>query len=272
MADTPTEGEISMNSVKDDETSTDSPSENKETEDTQSAEGDEEKNTQQEDDAGDDDSTEDDATGGDDDDTEDDSKETPFHEHPRWKQRETEWDKRFNDQETRHQDDLAKIREDFGNDKKSAESKAMPSWFGGDQKQWDAYQADRVAEIKEAEDRVIKRFEGTKSAEQKAVEDATAFMKSEIVAIQDDKDLNPSGKPVDPNKLLKVVMDNELVDSKGRWNYRAGMKIMNASSKAPVKKTDNKKKIAGATTSESTGEDKPKAYKTTKDFQQNRPW
>ena len=86
-------------------------------------------------------------------------------------------------------------------------------------------------------------------------------MQSEVQEIEVDKKLNPEGKKVDPNKLLRIVMDNDLVDSKGRWNYKAGWSLMQGTAKKSTSKTD-RKKIVGATTSESSGEEKTKAYKT----------
>jgi len=204
----------------------------------------------------------------------DPDKDKPFHEHPRWKQRETEWETRFNQQEARHQEDLKAIREEFGAARKANETQEMPIWFGGTQEQWDAYRKDRDVEIKAAEDRAYERINNAKTSEEKAIEEATAYMQSEMATIESDKTLNPNGIKVDPNKLLKVVMDNELVDSKGRWNYRAGFKILQAQTpapKAPVV-TKERKAIAGATGTESKPETKPAPYKTSADFKKSKPW
>ena len=202
----------------------------------------------------------------------DTDKDKPFHEHPRWKQRETEWEKRFNEQETRHQDDLKAIREEFGTARKdNAEQVKIPSWFGGTQEQWDAYRADRDAEIKIAEDRAYERVNAVKSAQDKAVAEATSYMRSEMSAIESDKTLNPNGAKIDPNKLLKIVTDNDLVDSNGRWNYRAGFRMMQASDNS-LARTGERKTVAGATNSEAKGESKPSPYKTSNDFKKNRPW
>lgn len=203
----------------------------------------------------------------------DTDKDTPFHEHPRWKQRETEWDKRFNDQESRHQEDLKAIREEFGNARKdNAEQVKIPSWFGGTQKQWDAYRVDRDADIKTAEDRAYERLNSEKSGQEKAVAEATTYMQNEVSAIENDKTLNPTGAKIDPNKLLKIVIDNDLVDSKGKWNYRAGFRMMQASGNTSISKPGERKTVAGATNSESKAESKPAPYKTTSDFKKNRPW
>lgn len=201
-------------------------------------------------------------------------KDAGFLDHPRWKEREEDWKKRFNDQEERHQADLKAIREEFGTARKdNAKQTEIPSWFGGTQEQWDAYRADRDQEIKQAEDRAIERVKGEKTAEEKAIKEATDYMQSEITAIESDKELNPDGSKIDPNKLLKFVLDNDLVDSKGKWNYRAGFRMMKANGGTTTQNNGDRKKIAGATTSESKAESKPQAFKTGADFKGNkRPW
>jgi hypothetical protein len=251
------EGEITFpTETNSDETAADSQSEKGTETDTQSSEGD---NTQTEED------------------------KLPFHKNPRWTQRETEWNQRFNDQEKRHQDDLKSIREEFKEARKdNAEQTKIPSWFGGTQEQWDAYRADRDAELIAAEDRAEKRaidkIKNERGSEDKAVKDATEYLHSEVDAIQADKVLNPTGAKIDAEKLLKIVLDNQLIDTKGRWNYRAGFKIMNgtqATAPAPKPKTEEKKAIADASTSNkgaAGGNDSKPSIATSQSFKNNRPW
>jgi hypothetical protein len=211
-------------------------------------------------------------------------KDVPFDEHPRWQQREREWNDRFNSQETRHQEDLKAIREEFGAARKTNEqSTKIPSWFGGTQEQWDAYRADRDAELKSAQDAAIERVtrerDSASEAEQKAVKEATDFMRSEMSEIEADKDLNPAGVKFDKKTaetLLKTVLDNNLVDTKGRWNYRAGFRIMQGqkpAASAPKPNVEEKKKVAAATAGAGGTGDQPKpTFATSKDFERNRPW
>lgn len=212
-------------------------------------------------------------------------KDLPFHEHPRWKQREEEWNTRFNSQEVRHADELKQaleaIRLEFKSDRQAnADNTKIPAWFGGDQSQWDAYRADRDAELQAAEARAeakaYERITRESTNQSTAIEQATQYMRSEIEAIENDKTLNPNGVKIDPELLLKVVLENELVDSKQRWNYRAGFKLMQSMQPAPATPpkvdTQEKKKLAGALGSDSKGETKEQAFKTTKDFKTNRPW
>lgn len=207
----------------------------------------------------------------------DPNKDLPFHEHPRWKEREKAWEDRFNTQETRHQEDLRKIREEFGAARKeNAQNTEIPPWFGGTQEQWDAYRKDRDTELKAAEDRAYERLKNEKSSEDKAVKEATDFMNAEIAAIESDKELNPSGEKIDANKLLKIVLDNDLIDSKGRWNYRAGFRILQGQTtvKTEQNNTGDRKKLAGASIADNKGESKPSNIKTSSDFRKPgaRPW
>ena len=82
-----------------------------------------------------------------------------------------------------------------------------------------------------------------------------------------------SGEKVDRNKLLKIVQDKELIDSKGRWNYKAGAEFLKLSEK-PRNNTElnEKKKLAASTTSDDKPETQPKDFKTQEDFRVNKPW
>jgi len=250
MVDVPNEGDLNLGTG--DTPPEASPAENKELDDTQTDEG-EDINTHI--DAGE---------GNPEDD------KLPFHKHPRWLERETEWQTRFNDQESRHQEDIKKLREEFGS-AKGGENTEIPSWFGGSEAQWQdflKFQDQRLAGVQK---NTLSQIEEAKQAEDKAIKEATDFMQSEIQAIEQDKNLNPDGKKIDANKLLKIVIDNDLVDSKGRWNYKAGMAFYKQSAK-PAPSTEDRKKIAAANTSETKGEAKPQAFKTSEDFKTDRPW
>lgn len=194
-------------------------------------------------------------------------------------------EKRVGEVEKKNLETIEAIRKEFGGQRQdNADQAKIPKWFGGDQAQWDDYRADLDARLNAAEERAITRVteNSTKKseAETKAVEEATEYMKSELSAIGADKDLNPTGKPLDQKQaeaLLQIVLKNELVDTKGRWNYRAGMRILNAQKPvtAPVvDKNKDKKALAGATVENSgnSGADKPKNYKTAADFKKKRPW
>jgi hypothetical protein len=200
-----------------------------------------------------------------------DDKDVPFHQHPRWLERENEWKNRYNESEKRHQDDLMKIRAEFSAAKKENSDPNIPEWFGGNAAQWEAYQKDQTTLLSQAEERALKRITEEKETKDKAIKEATDFMQEEMTAISNSKEINPAGLKVESDKLLKFVVDNDLVDSKGRWNYRAAFRLMNANAPIPKPPAD-RKVIAAATTSNDKSETKPAQFKTNLDFKKNRPW
>lgn len=204
-------------------------------------------------------------------------KEKPFNEDPRWIKREDNWKERFDNQDKQHADDMKALREEFTEKTKPEPSTdvKIPSWFGGDEDQWTDYQKHEDERLKSAEEKAVVRMQEKQTDDQKAIDDATEYMGKEIGEIENDSKLNPKGEKIDRNKLLKFVMDNELVDTQGRWNYRAGYKLLSAGVQNTKKEEiDEKKKLAGATTSEKGAEEKTPDYMTSDDFKKEgkRPW
>ena len=205
----------------------------------------------------------------------------------RWVERESDWKKRFNDQEVRHTSELTKLREDFDQrfSKFSPEAKPdapveVPQWFGGEEDAWKQYSTHTQKLIDQAVERAVEKSLSTiterSQAEQKAIDEATKWFQDEAEAIESDKELNPQGLKVDRNKLLKTALDNKAVDpDTGKWNYRLAFKLMKPSEVFQAKKDLNERKnLANATTSDNRGESKPQAFKTSEDFKdpQKKPW
>lgn len=201
----------------------------------------------------------------------------PFNEHPAWKEREKTWTERFNEQEQRHQADLQKLREEFGGKKPApaapaADEADIPDWFGGTAEQWAAFEAKVQERAEKAYEAREAKAREAKEAEEKAVADANEYLKTELAAIEADKTLNPTGEKIDRNKLLKFVLENHLVDDQNRWDYRKGYRFMKASEHTKASHAGDRKKVAGATTSEQRAEKPATALKTREDFQKKRPW
>ena len=194
--------------------------------------------------------------------------------HPRWIERDNDWKERFNNQEKRHVEEIEQIREEIrgGNKETKTTSTEVPSWLGGDENQWVAFQEWNTQLITNAITETLKEFQTRSTSEQRAVDDATTFFNGEVTAIESDKTLNPQGVKIDRNKLLKTALDFDLVDSKGRWNYRAAWRFLQNGQTKPD--TKDRKDIASATTSERGSDTKPPAFMTTSDFKNpaNRPW
>ena len=208
-------------------------------------------------------------------------------DHPRWKEREEDWKNRYNDQEKRHvdertkqervhADELAKMRKEFDEKleplikEKKEVSEEIPNWFNGDEDQWKEFQTRDKKLKEEARDEAIKEIESKSSSRKKAIDEATEFFNAQVKEIEEEH-----GVTVDRNKLLKIVGDNNLVDTKGKWNYKLGYKLLKVTT-APAKKNDNaeRKKIADLTAKENHPETKETTIRSSKYFQDpnNRPW
>ncbi len=212
----------------------------------------------------------------------DDPAAKSFHEDPKVQEYiERQVSKRIDGIETKLRDEFKgnteAIKKEIGDQRqKNADATKIPPWFGGNQAQWDSYREWFDGHLQQVEERAISRtFEKANtetSQKQKLIDEATAFFNTEIAAITADKTLNPSGKPIDPNALLKAALDNDLVDSKGRWNYRAAVKFLKPLG-APVVNKD--KKLADITLDRGgrgDGAPAPKNFKTAEDFKKKRPW
>lgn len=208
-----------------------------------------------------------------------------FAKHPRWAERETDWKNRFNEQETRHTSELAKLRTEFEQKFAGLAPKAnetnqtpaeVPPWFGGDEKQWAEFQKwneGLLSKVKtEARGEALKELTSKQENEQKAIKEATDYFNAEVTAIEADKTLNPKGEKVDRNKLLKTAQDFDLVTSDGKWNYKAAYRMMSQQfTPAPNK---DRKDLAAATVSGGKAETKQGTVTTSDDFAGpgKRPW
>lgn len=214
-------------------------------------------------------------------------------DHPRWKQREDDWKDRFNDQESRHQEDMQKLRdsllsefeERYGKKGEAADTSDAapdepPAWFGGDAKAWAEFLSWNKQQLESVQGKAVEAVTEREQKEKNAIKEATEFMESEVAAIEKDQKLNPSGDPIDKQKLLQTALDNELMDTKGRWNYRAAARLMLQQAEQPkpeeAKKPDTgpKKKIAAATTEGQQADPAIPDVTTSEDFSKpgNRPW
>ena len=208
-------------------------------------------------------------------------KDAGFADDPRWQQREDDWKERFNDQEKRHVEEINRLREEFTgqfkeSNKESTESAEIPEWFNGDEHQWAAFTKHNQGLIDQAVQKALKTIHEGQTQEQKAIDTATSYFKQEVDKLETDKAVNPKGIKIDRNKLLKLAMDEDLVDSQGRWNWKVAVKMYLAGvTTAPKTQTsDEKKRIANASISDNRAETKQEPVTTSADFEKpgRRPW
>jgi len=195
---------------------------------------------------------------------------------PRWVEREKDWKNRFNTQESRHLEDITKLREELMGKIGGPEITQIdiPTWWGGDESQWKQFVEWNQDLLKGVEENALKRITTAQTEEQKKIDEATTYFQEQMSAIESDKAINPQGEKIDRNKLLKFVLDNELVDTKGRWNYRAGYLMMRGGLSSKIVNTADRKGLANATTSDKGAETRLPAFMTSSDFKKPgaRPW
>lgn len=131
----------------------------------------------------------------------------------------------------------------------------IPSYWN--QEDVDGYKQfleDQRRLVQEAEERAVQRIKAEREGEEKRIRDANEWFEKSV------SDIESNGFKVDRNRLLKTAMDFELVDTQGRWNYKAAAEILKREEK-PIDLTE-KKQVAASATSEPTPERKPKDYLT----------
>lgn len=201
----------------------------------------------------------------------------PFHKHPRWLKREEEWNQKLEDTASsiraEYEEKLRPLEQRFA----SREEVEVPSWFGGDESAYKAYMADQQKIVEQAEERAINRIKQETEQKDKSLKEANSWFEDSVSEIESDKDLNPDGSKVDRNKLLKKAMDEELIDSKGRWNYKAAYKMLAADARMAAAPDPDalkaRQRVAAATTSESTAETKDVTFATGDSFRGGKkPW
>lgn len=191
----------------------------------------------------------------------------PLDKHPRWAEREADWNKRFEQQAKEFEAKFEALKPRQSEEKISVQA-PIPKWFGGSQEQWDDYVSWHNKGIKEAKEEALKEFTSTQSAKEKAVADANKWFEESISNIQKE-----AGQVIDRNALLKVVVENELIDSKGRWNYKAGWQILRGQQGDSSEKLEARRKLASDTGKDGGRIDiENKNVKTSDDFKKERPW
>lgn len=161
---------------------------------------------------------------------------------------------------------FAEFEKRHGSKKDDGKPDEIPAWFGGNREQWEAYKQHTGEVITRAKEGAIEEFKKNQEAFQSAQKEANEWFDSEVKSLETDNKTT-----IDRNKLLEIVIKHELVDSKGRWNYRAAYEILKGAT--PTQDNKSRKALADATNKDGGGgEPEPKAYKTSDDFRKERPW
>ncbi len=215
--------------------------------------------------------TEDDAKSKD---TESKEKPPPFHEHPRWKQKEAETEElRKQNEELRT--DFDAFKEDASK-KPSDTSDPIPQWFvdqyGENDQNWRAYQQREQTSREQFKQEILGEVQANQSKAQADFDKANQLINKQVTDLQvtsgvDFTTLDEKGQNSERNELMAVMNKFKPVNDQGNWDFEKGYEILQMSKGKPDKeKSDARKKIAASTTTKETGEPKSKDYVNQQDL------
>lgn len=148
---------------------------------------------------------------------------------------------------------------------KKEEAIEVPAWWGGDEAGYKSYldEIDRLIDTKATAK--LEAFKSEQMGEQTRIREAQEYMESTFsqLGITDDNLRN---------RVLKKVEDEKLVTTDGKWNWSAGYKLVLAEDALNTTKpnTEEKKRIAAASTTKDTTPEAEKSYITTDDIAKGR--
>lgn len=190
-------------------------------------------------------------------------KEVPFHQHPRWIERENELNalKTRDSEREKEIQDLKSFR-----DSVTKSSSPIPRWFstlyGENTEAWDAYKEQDIANRNEIKKEILEEQEAIQQKRQEEVKYWDKWVNDEVTKLQ------TSGKQFDRNELLKVMMEYKPTDAENNLDFEAGLRIYEAlkARDANPANSQARKKIADSVTKTSRAEGSKKDYKTHADL------
>ena len=189
-----------------------------------------------------------------------DEKNLPFHEHPRWKEREKELKELRERDETTAKElaDLKAFKEKTEKTFAPQETK-IPDWFrelyGDNEIAYQKYQEHEQSKEQEIEQRILakQQEEVQKTAQETAK--WSKWVEDNITKLEED------GAKFDRNKLIKTMLDYRPTDEAGNFDFQKGYKIYEALNPEEKPDIEARKKIADTSISKK-GESPKKDYMT----------
>jgi hypothetical protein len=189
----------------------------------------------------------------------------PFHEHPRFKEL-IEENKNLKGFKEKYEPILSKLQ--------PSEDVEVPPWFGGNKEAYKMFLADMGKREENIRQQAVKEFETKTERDKTLYQEAQSHFEKSVAEVE------ASGIKVDKNRLLKITEQYSLVDTQGRWNYKAAAEIIKAQDAAKIAsrteaesvKDEKNKQIIDLSKKEKSVEPKSKDYRTNEDFENSKPW
>lgn len=193
--------------------------------------------------------------------------QVPFHEHPRWKERETDWQKRLDaalaEQERKFQEQIEQVKPQ-SKEETTIDPNLVPL-IGDDphvHKLWhDMRQKEREQIVQEAQERLLQKQTQEREASQKWEQ----WVDSEVSKLESE------GKKFDRNELMKIAVDYKPTDDQGNISFAKALQILEATKPQKSEKAKARKEIAEQVSGDIQGEPEESKVVTSKDLR-NKSW
>lgn len=181
----------------------------------------------------------------------------PFHEHPRWKQREQELEE-LREQTVRQDQEISELK----SRRSEPSDTEVPEWFrelyGDNAVAWEKYNEHHASEREAIKQEAVAEIERKAEAEVAETQKWNSWVENEIGKLKGE------GKEFDRNELINVMLTYRPTDPNNNFDFEAGYKIYEALKAKPATdpaKSHARKQLADSTATTS-GEPKAKSYQT----------
>lgn len=196
-------------------------------------------------------------------------KEVPFHEHPRWKQREEEL-KTLREAEEAHAREIEELKA-FREESKTSKTTAIPDWFkelyGDNEVAWAKYSEHDRVQRDDIKREVLQEQELLRQRQTDEANRWNKWVDDQITKLQAD------GKQFDRNKLIKTMLEYRPTDDNNNFDFEKGYRIYEAleQKEADPQKSQERKQLADIVTATTKGDKKSKDFLTAHDLR-NKSW
>lgn len=184
----------------------------------------------------------------------------PFHQHPRWKARETEWNQKLEAMKHEYEEQMNNLKKTVDEVVKPAQT-SIPQWFrdmyGDDVPAWTKYSEASKNERAQIKSEILNELKAEQSKQTEEAKKWDNWVEKQISSLEDE------GKKFDRNKLVKLMSDYRPVDEQGNYDFHKGYELYEKFESLEKKPNNTvRKDIASNSVSDNKGEASPKEYRT----------
>lgn len=190
----------------------------------------------------------------------------PFHKHPRWIERENQFNNKLTALQSDYEGKLSAIEQKLSGLENRGKPVEIPKWFSGiygnDTQAWSDYLADQKARLDEAKAEILADQSRSQRAEREEQEKWNTWVDSELSKLEGE------GKTFDRQKLIKVAVEYMPTDSEGNIDLHKAYDLMtklepqNAPQPSATPSSQARKAIGAQVTATTKGESKPPSFQT----------